>query len=400
MSEKSIYSYVRNSLTCKMLVPTCLFCILVSAGAQTLIWSDEFNSGTAPDSAVWSYDLGSGGWGNSELQTYTSDPANVAVSNGCLYIKAVKTLLKGGRASFTSTRIRTQDKLTVQYGTIEMRAKIPNLANGLWPAFWMLGQNFPTAGWPACGEVDIAEMGYASAIAAGVVNRRVGSASHWDYNGSYAFYDLSYDAPSDLNDGQFHLFRIEWTPTMIYTYVDNHQIWAFDISNPSGFSGEEFHQPYFMILNLAVGGSLTGITSSSGVTAPFPAELVVDYIRVYNNGFTVLGGSVIGGGGGGTQTHVNSIVPGSTGGGTKKKATATVVIYDENSNPVSGATVTGTFTGSHNQTVSATTGSNGAATLTTSVTSGTVAFTFCVDSVTHSTMTYNSAANVVTCATY
>jgi hypothetical protein len=89
---------------------------------------------------------------------------------------------------------------------------------------------------------------------------------------------------------------MEWTPTLISTYVDNHLIWEFDISNPAGFEGEEFHQPHFMTLNLAVGGSLTGITSSRDITAPFPAELVIDYIRISDNGFTVLGGSSIGGG--------------------------------------------------------------------------------------------------------
>ncbi len=375
------------------------FMLLTSLANAQLIWSDEFDSGTAPNSAVWNYDLGSGGWGNSELQSYTSNPSNVKVEGGNLAITAIETLLNGGRKSYTSGRINTKGKLTFKYGTIEARIKIPNLANGLWPAFWTLGENFPTAGWPDCGEIDIMEMGYASAISAGVVNRRVGSAVHWDYNNSYAGYSLTYDAASDLNGG-FHLFRMEWTPTLISTYVDNQLIWQFDISNPAAFGGEEFHQPHFITLNLAVGGSLTGITGSSGITAPFPAAYLVDYIRISNNGYTVLGGSSIGGGGAATKTHVASIVPGSSGGGTKKKANATVVVADENGAAVSGATVTGTFSGSHNQTITATTGSNGSALLQTSVTSGSVAFTFCVNNVSHASLTYDPTANAETCDAY
>jgi len=389
-----------NTSVRSFIVPLLAFLLLSVANRASaqVIWSDEFNSGSAPNSAVWSYDTGSGGWGNSELQTYTSNPANVRVEGGNLIITAVETILKGNRKSYTSARINTRDKFTFKYGTIEARIKVPNLANGLWPAFWTLGNNYPTVGWPDCGELDIMEMGYADAITAGVVNRRVGSAAHWDYNNSYAGYGLTYDAPSDLA-GSFHLFRMEWTPTLISTYVDSHLIWQFDISNPSNFGGEEFHQPHFITLNLAVGGSLTGITSSSGITAPFPAEMVVDYIRISDNGYTELGGSSIGGGSG-TVAHVASITPGSMGGGTKKKANATVVIVDENNSPVSGAVVTGTFAGSHNQTVSATTGSNGSATLTTSVTSGTVSFNFCVDNVSHPAMSYNPAANIETCDSY
>jgi beta-glucanase (GH16 family) len=363
-----------------------------------VIWSDEFNSGSALDSSVWSYETGSGGWGNSEIQAYTSDPANVRVEGGNLIITAIETIGRGNRKSYTSARIKTEDKLTFQYGTIEARIKVPDLANGLWPAFWTLGNNFSTAGWPDCGELDILEMGFADAITAGVVNRRVGSTAHWDYQGSYAGYGLTYDSASDLN-GAFHTYRMEWTPTFISTYVDNHLIWEFDISNPAGFSGEEFHQPHFIILNLAVGGSLTGITSASGITAPFPAEYVVDYIRISDNGYTILGGSSINGPQP-TVAHVDSIVPASQGGGSKIKAKATVVIVDDTGAAVAGADVTGTFSGSHNQTITATTGADGSATLQTSVTSGTVAFTFCVDDVSGSLLTYDPASNVETCDSY
>ncbi len=155
-----------------------LLCLAGSAAAQeTLLWSDEFDSGTQPDEKFWSYDIGRGiqGWGNQELQYYTDDPANVSISDGVLRIRAQE----GPTRPFTSARIKTEDKLTILYGTVEARIKVPNLADGLWPAFWTLGNNFSEVGWPFCGELDIMEMGNSSAIAEGVINRRVGSTAHW-----------------------------------------------------------------------------------------------------------------------------------------------------------------------------------------------------------------------------
>ena len=164
-------------LTKRVLLLSGLMLLPMTATSQ-VIWSDEFDSGSAPNSAVWTAETGGGGWGNSELQTYTSDPANLRVEGGNLIITAIAS--EGGRGrpgskTFTSARIKTEGKLTIQYGTIEARIKIPDLADGLWPAFWTLGNNFSSVGWPDCGELDIMEMGFADAIAAGVVNRRVGS---------------------------------------------------------------------------------------------------------------------------------------------------------------------------------------------------------------------------------
>jgi beta-glucanase (GH16 family) len=262
----------------------------VVANAQTLVWSDEFDSGTNPNPDVWTADLGNWGWGNNELQNYTSDPANLRVENGNLVITAQKSG-DGGGASFTSARIKTLDKLTVKYGTIEARIKVPDLGNGLWPAFWTLGNNIQQVGWPACGELDVMEMGHVSAINEGVVNSRMGSAAHWDSNG-YASYGEFYDAPNDLND-DYHTFRMEWTPDSVSTYVDGSWVWSMDISSAAEFS--EFHAPHFILLNLAVGGSFTGIINPAGITAPFSAEYLIDYIRIYDNGHTVLGGSSLDG---------------------------------------------------------------------------------------------------------
>lgn len=386
------------------IIKTVLPLLLFTAGnaAADPLWSDEFD-GANLNTEVWSYDLGAGGWGNSEIQEYTNDSSNVRVENGVLVINAHEKTQRGKRKSYTSGRIKSENRLTVKYGTIEARIKVPDLADGLWPAFWTLGNNFQDVGWPDSGELDIMEMGSAAAIDAGVVNRRVGSTAHWEHNGTHAEYGLSYDSPTDLHT-DFHVFRMEWTPDLVSTYVDNQWIWSIDISEASCPDCTEFHQPHFIILNLAVGGLYTGITRSSEVTAPMPAEMLVDYVRIYDNGFTELGGSAIDGGGGGgnegTQTYVAAITPGVSGGGPNKRARADVLIMDETGEPVESATVTVTFTGSHNGTLTSLTDASGNASFTTSERNRTVAFEVCVDSVTHATMTYTPAANIETCDAY
>jgi beta-glucanase (GH16 family) len=285
-----------------LLLAAVLLSLTGSSNAENLVWSEEFSSGSALEGSVWSYDLGDGcaegicGWGNSEFQEYTSDPANVRVEGGQLIITALRQTVNGpgdpgaDSYTFTSGRLKTQNRLTVQYGTIEARIQFPDLADGLWPAFWTLGNDIASVGWPACGEIDIFEMGNAGAIADGVINRRVGSTAHWDIDGNYAGYGLTYTSAADLNDS-FHVYRMEWTPDYVSTYIDSIWIWTIDISDPGGFSGEEFHRPHFLLLNLAVGGTYTGITeASSDITATFPAEYRVDWIRIYDNGHTVLGG--------------------------------------------------------------------------------------------------------------
>ena len=147
-----------------------LFALSIASGTAQAkqIWSEEFNDGTVPDPAVWSYDLGNWGWGNQELQNYTDSTDNVRVEGGNLVITARQET----NGELTSGRIRTQDKVMFQYGTVEARIKVPDLANGLWPAFWTLGNNFSTVGWPHCGEIDVLEMGSGAAISSGQVNRR------------------------------------------------------------------------------------------------------------------------------------------------------------------------------------------------------------------------------------
>jgi len=144
----------------------------VDCASAGVVWSDEFN-GPAIDDNVWTYDVGNQGFGNGELQYHTARSENAHIENGNLVIEARRESYKGSSNAFTSARLKTHGRFAFKYGTLEARIKVPNLANGLWPAFWMLGDNFGQVGWPACGEVDILEMGMKSAITAGQANRRV-----------------------------------------------------------------------------------------------------------------------------------------------------------------------------------------------------------------------------------
>lgn len=271
-------------VTAPTMQPTTSFC-------TDILWSDEFNTGPSLNESYWSVAQGGGGFGNLELQTYTNNPANVRVENGTLIITALEETTADGELTFTSGRIRTEHKVEVLYGTVEARIKIPDLANGLWPAFWTLGGNFRQVGWPSTGEIDIMEMGSAASIEEGVVNRRVTSAAHWENVGSLAQFFGAFTVDENLNNGEFHMFRMEWTPTRITTYVNDNEIWRFDIGPDVCTDCREFHQPHFLLLNLAVGGTFTGILDEAGITASFPAEYVVDYVRVCDNGDTVVSGN-------------------------------------------------------------------------------------------------------------
>ncbi|MDF7798280.1 glycoside hydrolase family 16 protein [Pontiellaceae bacterium B1224] len=250
--------------------------------SKTPVWSEEFKSGTVPDIRVWSYDLGDGGWGNDELETYTHVAANIRVADGNLIITALN---EGDR--FTSARIKTEDKFAFRYGTLEARIQVPDLGNGLWPALWALGHDFSSIGWPACSEIIVMEMGVEGAIEEERANRRITSAAHWEEKGAHQTYGANLDHPSDVN-GSFHVYRMEWTPTAITTYVDDVQIWAMNISDIPAL-----HEPHFLLLNMAVGGKHTGVCDVAGITAPLPAEYRVDYIRLFDNGFTALYGSSV-----------------------------------------------------------------------------------------------------------
>jgi beta-glucanase (GH16 family) len=259
----------------------------VPAFAGTLVWSDEFD-GNNIDFTKWTFDIGTGswGWGNGELENYTARPDNVYIESGSLVIQAKRENYLG--SSFTSARLKTIGRMAFQYGTIEARIKIPNLANGLWPAFWLLGNNVGSTPWPACGEVDILEMGMAEGIATGTQNKKHSAGAFWDYLGTTANYYLQVDAAVNLNN-DYHLYKLSWTPTMMTAYLDGISFWSLDISNPSASSLEEFHRPLYVLMNMAVGGeNFVHITDPGAITAPLPAKLYVDWIRLYDDGYTQL----------------------------------------------------------------------------------------------------------------
>ena len=250
---------------------------VTAAAVRNPVWSEEFDAGSVLDERVWSYDLGDGGWGNGEFQRYSRDEANLRIEDRQLVITAHRE-----RGMFTSARIKTEGKLAFKYGTLEARVQMPDLGNGLWPALWALGSSFSRVGWPRCGEIIVMEMGVGGAVEDDKANRRVMSAAHWEENRRHQTHGLTLDHPYDLH-GSFHTYRMEWTPAEIRTYIDDARVWTLDISDIP-----QFHEPHFLLLNLAVGGDQTGVHDPADVTAPFPAEYRVDYIRVYDNGFTVM----------------------------------------------------------------------------------------------------------------
>jgi beta-glucanase (GH16 family) len=211
-------------------------------------------------------EIGGSGWGNNELQYYTNNTTNAMVNNGLLTITALKESY-GGR-QYTSARITTQNKFTFKYGRVEARIKLP-YGQGIWPAFWMLGANFSSVGWPTCGEVDIMEM-----VGGTGKDNRVYSTLHWD-NGGHQEYGSSYSLSPGIFADDFHVFSIEWDENKIRSYVDGNPFFVIDIT-PAFLS--EFHQNFFLIMNVAVGGNWPGSPNASTV---FPQTMQVDYVRVY-----------------------------------------------------------------------------------------------------------------------
>ena len=231
--------------------------------ALTLVWFDEFNTDGAPDASKWGYDIGTGsnGWGNNELQYYTNRPENAVVSNGTLKITAKKETFSG--SAYTSARLLTKNKFTTKYGKIEVRAKLPS-GVGTWPAIWMLGKNIDQGGWPACGEIDIME--------------------HKGSDEGRIYGTLHYPGRSGGNaDGKtvmvqnvasaFHIYTVEWNASLIKISVDGNVFYTFN-NHPN----TPFNQEFFIILNVAMGGTFGGPVDP----AFNQSTMEIDYVRVYN----------------------------------------------------------------------------------------------------------------------
>lgn len=233
-----------------------------------LLWHDEFD-GREIDKTNWTYDLGGGGWGNGEMQIYTDSTDNARVEDGMLVITAQKEALEGGGFNFTSARLKTQGLQTFQYGRIEARIKVPE-GGGLWPAFWMLGENFPEVGWPDCGEIDIMEY----------VGREpdliIGTLHGPGYSGAVGLSQWNRQDYAIADD--FHTYAVEWDEQQISWFYDG-EMYSTYTREDVGNRPWVFDQPFFIILNLAIGGTLGGIVSPD---TEFPAQYQIDYVRVFN----------------------------------------------------------------------------------------------------------------------
>jgi hypothetical protein len=236
-------------------------------GFPRLVWSDEFN-GTAINTANWGFDLGNGGFGNNELENYTNRPENARIENGMLVIEARKENLGG--SAYTSARMKTQGKQSFGINTwVEARINAPE-GQGIWPAFWMLGNSISTVGWPSCGEIDIMELqGQNPFVNFGTI--------HWaDANGNHASFGGQFNSSTSLSAG-FHTYAISRTATAIKWYVDGVQYAEANIANGIN-STSEFQGQFFILLNVAVGGNFVGSPNASTV---FPQQMQVDWVRVW-----------------------------------------------------------------------------------------------------------------------
>lgn len=245
-------------------------------GKWTLVWSDEFNGpdGSMPDPSKWSIVKDGSGFGNHELEYYTDRPANVHQEKGNLVITARKegyTGQDGVTREYTSARLETAGHFQQEYGRYEARIKIPN-GQGIWPAFWMLGSDIGTVGWPACGEIDIMEnVGFEPSKIHGTLHGPQYSGDN-PLTGAYTRPGLA--AFSDA----FHVFAVEWEPQVIRFYVDNILYETQTIDSIPSHKHWAFDHPFFLLLNVAVGGQWPGNPDAS---TSFPTSMLVDYVRVY-----------------------------------------------------------------------------------------------------------------------
>jgi beta-glucanase (GH16 family) len=236
--------------------------VTVQAATGTLVFSDEFNTDGTPDASKWGYDIGTGsnGWGNSELEYYTSRPENVIVQNGVLKIKAIKENYSGSQ--YTSARMLSKNKFVFTYGRVEVRAKLP-AGVGTWPAIWMLGSDFETNAWPACGEIDIMEHRGSE------LNKIFGTLHYPGHSGGSANGNTKIITNATT---EFHIYKLDWTAASINIYVDD--MLYHTVANSASIP---FNHDFFFILNVAMGGGFAGNVDPLFTNS----TMEVDYIRVY-----------------------------------------------------------------------------------------------------------------------
>jgi beta-glucanase (GH16 family) len=244
----------------------------------TLVWSDEFNGpdGSAVDASKWVAETGGNGWGNQELEYYTTRPQNSFLHDGNLVIKVLEekyTGADGVSRSYTSARLKTQGRFSQTYGRFEARIKIPR-GQGIWPAFWMLGNDIEKPGWPDCGEIDIMEnIGKEPALVHGTIHGpgysgADGITSPFALPGNERFAD------------DFHVYAVEWEAQAIRFYVDDHLYATRTPAQLPKGTKWVYDHPFFLLLNVAVGGGWPG---NPDATTVFPQTMLVDYVRVYKH---------------------------------------------------------------------------------------------------------------------
>jgi len=241
-------------------------CKTSKESVSTLHWSDEFNYSGAPDTTKWGYDLGGHGWGNNELQLYTSNLRNARVENGNLIIEAHKD-----SGTYTSARLISKGKGDWKYGRIEVRAKLPK-GRGTWPAIWMLSTDWKYGGWPESGEIDIMEhVGYDP----GVIHATAHSQSYNHVKGTQIENTIKVPDAQE----EFHLYALEWSENKMDFFVDDNLYHTVPRNPKDDFKGWPFDQRFYLLLNMAVGGNWGG---KNGVDESiWPQRMEVDYVRVY-----------------------------------------------------------------------------------------------------------------------
>jgi len=262
-----------------------------------LKWQDDFTGTKLDETSNWSIEVNGNGGGNSELQYYRRENISIGQEpvsgTSCLIITGKKEnyLTK----TCTSGRLTTQNKMSFQYGKLEARIKLPKTANGLWPAFWLLGTDIQTQAWPKCGEIDILEMGNSTGIKNGTQEKLFNGACHWGYfeNGWYPNYAKATTNPYGLQD-DFHLYTITWDSQSIKMYLDldkyPNATPYFEMAITNKTTAKDpyyyFNKPYFVIFNLAIGGNFTQLWDIAKITAlnNGDVKMYVDYVKLYQTG--------------------------------------------------------------------------------------------------------------------
>lgn len=299
------YSVITLSLLMMLSAPTAFGQSSQEGTGETdgyvLVWQDLFD-GDELNELRWNIEVNGAGGGNNELQYYTDRATNVHVGddgkgNGCLILTAHRESY-GGK-NFTSGRVNSKNLVAFKHGKIEAAIRMPKTANGLWPAFWMMGNDYDAVGWPKCGETDIVEMGHQNAFAAGNQEKYFNGAMHWGQGWPNASYARDTTKSYSLQDGEFHIFTAIWDENSMSMYVDLDQMpvqtpyFKMDIpcTEPDNewSPGNYFHKENFILFNLAVGGNFPGIYNADEITAlndanGQEASMYVNYVKIYQKG--------------------------------------------------------------------------------------------------------------------